>query len=296
MSEASRIPPYVSYTQLSTFQRCKYKYWLQYILALNPVTKPVGFMRGIMLHQAVDKFYSSHNNEEAGRAVIGDEAQKALNSGANQSQVMAVEEEALVTYDNYIKTAVPMDDFEVLIPEGNKGMEVEGRILLTLRDGSTKELLFKLDGLIQRGDSYWVFEMKFQKNLDISYLPDDLQSTLYISAWNKLQPSTAVEGVLYSVCNPKPNKKNEFIIRQYTTRSQAEQKIALRGAAAVVDEMILTDQADLFPMHVSRTCSWDCQFYSACYGVRQGASIADFVDGGSFKIDERKSKATLRRR
>lgn len=283
----SKLPPRLSYTQMSTFNRCRFRFYLQYIRKLSTKQISIGLSRGSILHNAYDAYMFEGRNEEAAYETVNSMVQSLLDNGADAATVNKIDEEARTVLDAYLPYSKAHDDFSIVIPyKGQKQCETTGVVTLEMLDGSTIEVLFKLDMIAYKNGQLMTVENKFRSRLDASGLEHDLQILMYESLWNKLHPEYPIVGTLYNIVGAKPRKTDKKIaLRQFVSHSAAEQKIALSNIASTALEMKRAAEAtpSVWPMNPNTNCSWDCTFVGLCLSVRNGVKLPDAIAAGGFE-------------
>ena len=200
MSLLSKLPPRVSFSQIQTFNQCRFKFYLSYIKKLYVKTSAVGLMRGSILHEAYDAYLFNGRSVEAAYQKLDFMHQKYIDEGADSVQTENVADEATKTLQYYLPWAAKNDDFDVVIPyRGQTQCETSGQVDLSLPDGSKVPLFFKIDAIIMKNNRMMLMEHKFRKNLDANGLEHDLQIAMYHAAWNKLVPEHSLDGTLYNI-------------------------------------------------------------------------------------------------
>lgn len=280
------LPEHASYSQISTFQRCKTQYYWRYLLGIERTERFAGLFRGLMLHRAYDA-YMFHDREAHSIAfdVVDRLAQEALDQGDGDTEMInAVADEARECLENYLPWADENDNWTLVVPEGANECEVTGQIPIELPDGTTKPFMFKLDALVMHEDRLLLLENKFRKNLDSSGLEHDLQILLYQAAWNLLNPDHPIEGVIYNIVAAKPRKKDGAVgTRELFYRGAVEEQVAMNMLRAVMMEQRMQLKLGLWPMNPRKECSWDCDFVGMCLGVRAGAKVDEYITTGAYR-------------
>ena len=286
----SLLPPRASYTQISTFQRCKTRYYWRYLAGLERVTPALGLYRGSMLHKAYDAYmFQERASHDIAYGVVERMAQEALNTGDISADLInQTADEALACLRHYLPWADENDDWTLVVPENAVECEITGEIPVTLHDGTSHLFVFKLDALVQRGDQLFLLENKFRKNLDASGLEHDMQTLLYQAAWNQLHPEHRIQGVIYNIVAAQPRKKDGAVgTREFFHRGEAEEAVAMNLLRSVIAEQRMQEQLGLWPMSPSKDCNWDCDYVGMCLGVRAGASVDEYIASGEFVQKQR---------
>lgn len=287
------LPFRSSYTQLSTFQRCKTMYYWKYGLGLERMTPGDGLIRGDLLHQAYDAYmFGERKSHDIAHDVVDKRAQERIDEGVDPGVVNTVVDEAHEVLTHYLPWADKNDDWSVIVlPKATK-CEVSGQIELKMpRKDDTpllKPFAFKIDALVERNGVLMMLENKFRKTLDASGLEHDMQILAYQAAWNSLYPEHRIQGVIYNIVSAKPRAKdNAICTREYFYRGETEEKVALGLIRGIMREMEMQSELGVWPMSPRKECNWDCDFVGMCMGVRTGSSVEEYVDMGQYRMRDR---------
>lgn len=282
-----QLPPRVSYTQISTYNRCRFRFFLQYIMKLHTVAPAKGLVRGAVLHEAYDAYLFNNNSETAAYATMDAKIQEYLDKGASQELMEKIRDESTIVLKSYLPYAQEHDTFKIFIPfEDQKQCETSGTVTLKVADGSTVDLFFKIDALIVKDQGLFMLENKFRSRLDASGLEHDLQTIMYNAAWNVLHPESRVTATLYNIVGAKPRAKDKKIVeRSYMYHGDEELNRALSNVSSVVLDMRRSASASpaVWPMNPTKDCAWDCMFVNMCLSVRVGNSLKGAVESSNFR-------------
>lgn len=282
----SQLPPRASYTQISTFQSCNFKYWLKYIKGMKKQTRGQGLLRGTILHEAYDKYmFEGRTSHKIAFDYAEEIAQKEINGGTDPQAVEKVMEEANLVLTNFLPWADENDTWDLYIPEGQKQCETSGTYDIPLKDGTTKPIFFKIDALVEREGQLLMLENKFRKNLDSSGLEHDLQILLYQACWNAIHPEKRIQGVLYNIVSAKPRKKDGVIaIREFFYRGPQEEKVGLSNISSILTVMKKQEETGLWPLNPGKECNWFCEFVGPCLGIRAGATLEEYTNTPEYTV------------
>lgn len=288
------LPPRASVSQIQTFNRCKFKFWLRYIKKFSGSSVFQGQVRGTLLHEAYDRYLFTGRNVEEAYNQMEKVRLDYLAKGSSMSIMDKALEEASLVLKHYLPYADKADDFKVVIPyKGQQQCETEGEVSVKLPDGTWKPFFYKIDTMIMKNEQLMMMEHKFRKNLDKNGLEHDFQIGAYNAAWNSLHPDYTLNGVLYNIVSAKPRKADGVIaIREYQYRGPVEVGRILSNIGSQMYEMkrAAEDPTQVWPLNPKTDCSWDCDMVIACLSIRAGSKLKDMVDNGLLRTSERKSR------
>lgn len=251
-----------SHTMLSTWRRCRQKWWWAYMDGYaGPVS--LGLIRGGAGHLALETYYRDPNRDmnlaiEAAWAEYRDRSAQTA-AGVNQEDWEMLEQ----SLRRYAEWAKVNDDFTVVETEWKFETQV----------GPFKLGGF-IDGVVERNGGIWLLEHKFNKRVTTQHLDIDPQVSLYMLAAQKrgLKP----QGVLFNIIRMGggPTAEREPVVRVFLYRN-------MEGLAAFENELILqmdeihaassVDLPEDSPVSIYRNmthdCSWDCPFFGACLSL-----------------------------
>ena len=175
----------ISYSEVSTFLRCHYKWQLAYPRKIDPIVPPLPMLRGTLVHEAyavgwllwAQGSYSEYAHRAAGEAAV-----------RGCKEACAADEELIalaVRLGVHAFKCSSFADWHVVEYEGKP--LVERRLFVPLPGGA--RFSFKPDAVIERlTDGHRVLlDLKTRKSLNgQTYLAHDLQSALYTEALARL--------------------------------------------------------------------------------------------------------------
>ena len=240
-----------SYSSISTFKQCPYKFKLRYLDKIIPEVKQTieAFMGGIV-HELLQELY---DNIKKGKLLPFSELQKKLmdkwktqwdneilivKEGMNKENYF---ESALKFLKNYYNTYQPFNQGEIL------GVEEEVRI-----DLSGKELIGYIDRLEKKGEEYHIIDyktsnwLKSQEELD-----EDKQLALYqIAVMEKYKTDKVV-------LNWHFLNFNELLQSKRTIKQIDQLKIELLKTINEIED------SKAYKACKSRLCDW-CEYKKQC--------------------------------
>jgi ATP-dependent exoDNAse (exonuclease V) beta subunit len=155
--KAAQLPS-LSFSKVSTVESCQYRFYLQYILHLEPDPIPDYFTKGKLLHTVIAHSYHNYSNH---LAVDLEEHFKLIGqvcSGENQIHLMNA---ARLHLENL------WEEVEVV------GIEMPFALLV---DASLPPVIGVIDLILRRGGRYFIIDHKSGRNF---YPPDELQMAIY---------------------------------------------------------------------------------------------------------------------
>jgi RecB family exonuclease len=250
----------LSHSSLSTFRRCKVRYYWSYMM--NLVTPSgVGQARGTIGHAALALWYtnmgkmSEEDRDKASMKLAGDMLSVVE---VERDESMQSEWELLnVILPRYFDWARANDNFTEII-------DIEHKFEISI-DGLP--LIGYIDGIVRINKSIWLLEHKFNKQVRTSHIDLDPQMSIYLLAARKEGINAA--GVLYNVVRVAEGGKasSEPVERRQVFRNQEGLDFIEKELSVQMKEMKAAHEAGSIP-YLYRTqtadCSWDCSYYDAC--------------------------------
>lgn len=209
----------ISYSEISTYLRCKLKWYWKYIEKLERKIKPVNLFIGDGIHKAIQAYYEQ---KVAPADYFQQWAINQLQEYENELGLWEDEKEkfmedldkATKMLEVYPKQAQYLDDFK-----WEKG-EVEFVVPLKAKEKQSQtKVKCRIDGLISNDKGHWIIETKTTNNPNAPNLLRDLQTMIYF--WGAIKVME-VQGVLYNLIYkwcPKPPTilKNNTISKSINT-------------------------------------------------------------------------------
>lgn len=258
-----------SYSQLKAFQRCRYRYHLQYERKLASPPS-LGQKRGSAGHKALEYWYGTEKNVE--RAI-----EAAWNIYSQDQNIDQEDWELLQTIlIRYFEWASKHDDFKAIATEWEFHLDLAGF-----------NFMGYIDGIVEKSNGQvWLLEHKFQKRASTRHLDIDPQVSVYLLAalMNGYKPT----GVMYNIVRVSngPTAQKEPVLRTLVYRP-------IEGldyfAQELVDQMsdasqFLEEERDRPPYrNLTSDCTWDCSFLKVCMELNDSGTAEDIL--GDF--DER---------
>jgi RecB family exonuclease len=251
----------VSHSMLSTWRRCRRRFYWNYSQGYRPIEKARGLSIGSAGHAAMEKYYSGGTPDEAVDAAI----KSALADGVEEG----IENLELVLR-RYFMWAKEHDDFSIV--------SLEKEFYVPLDEHTLKGIV---DGIITRKDgTNWVLEHKFNKQVTTNHLAIDPQCSIYIAGLGAL--GIAVSGVLYNIVRTTEGgiAEKQPVVRDYVFRTEHSAQLIqfeLLQQAREVDMFLSSpkrDQNGMAYRNPNKDCSWDCEFYNACLSVQDDGDLA----------------------
>lgn len=203
------MPKEISFSQISSFKKCRFAWDLQYKKRIFPKKKDKKLFLGEGVHKALEEYYSPES--ERSKPILVDTFNSwfdgKLRSMLAETPNMFTEEidelKGLQVLgagmlDNYYDFAVTHDNFQVIETEGYYKIQI-------LKENNKRYqghfFVFKLDGIVQDVDGkYWILEHKTSASFPDKdeFLIMDEQISYYVWA-TQLKFNIKLEGVLYNV-------------------------------------------------------------------------------------------------
>ncbi len=253
-----------SYTMLSTFLRCRMKFYWKYVEKI-PTPQAVGMIRGIAGHEALATWYkdsSRYNEETAADSLAKISAQAVLAEAFSDDPLFLATELKHIegVLDRYFQFARENDDFTT------QDTEVHFKIKIPHADTGLGDVAFQgyIDGLVKdTNNRLWLLEHKFYKSIDKSYLDLDQQVSIYMVAVEQLGLEPA--GVIYNLIRTGENKKalEEPVVRIPVYRKYLK-TLKNELVATTLDMAKFLHEGGFLYRNATKDCHWDCPFYNAC--------------------------------
>lgn len=244
-----------SYSSLSTWRRCKYRYYLQYILDYDSPPS-MGQARGTVGHAALAEWYKNGMNDDKAMKVA--EGELTNIEIANGWDMAGDWEKLSVVLKRYFNWARENDHFdEVLSTELEYELDIEGHKLVGF-----------IDGIIKTKKQAWILEHKFVKQASVQHVTLDMQISTYMIAATLL--GYEPHGVMYNVIRMGETgiASTQPVLRTYAYRNY-------EGLSIIIDELILQmNEMDEFHKkggsvyrNPTKDCNWDCAFKDVCLSI-----------------------------
>ncbi|MBN1264816.1 MAG: PD-(D/E)XK nuclease family protein [Anaerolineales bacterium] len=150
--------PHLSFTQITTVESCEYRYYLQYILGLDPDPIPEYFTKGKLLHEAIAGIYQKlqHDNQPDHNDQLG-----FLRSSCKEEYLHHLENSLEVVHQNL------WQDVRICAIE---------HPFVTVLDEELPPFVGVIDLVLERGDKLYLIDHKTGRRF---YQPDSMQMALY---------------------------------------------------------------------------------------------------------------------
>lgn len=235
-----RKKPHTSVSALKTFVSCSRRYFLQYVLKVQPAFRPAALVFGSAWHETIGVWLTDPN-------VGAEQLQQHLRDGLTAR----LRGESNVLFDDddedegsLVDMAVRMlDAFITLVPRPEKTLAVEWAFQLALAHPLTREvlpvpLIGALDAVVLEGGRGAVWELKSGKR---RWSADQFEFDLQATAYGMAAREGGYDGVdlkfLITTKTAKPDVQRETVIRHRADeRELAEIAFGVhRGVEAGVD-------------------------------------------------------------
>lgn len=248
-----------SYSSLSEWRRCRYRFWLKRKKGIIP-EPGIGLIRGSAGHAALEYWYGTERNREKAIEVASN-----TYTSVNQTDWELLRSVLL----RYFDWSEANDNFEVIATEWNFELELGPHTFIGFIDGIVKDF---------RGQ-IWLLEHKFMKQVSTKHIPLDPQISVYLLAAvaSDLKPT----GVMYNnirVSNGATAIK-EPVVRTLAYRPiEGLQYFAQELVAQMreVERFMSKDQPIAPYRNLTKDCSWDCSYKDICL-VLTDTGNADYM-------------------
>lgn len=266
----------VSNSQISTFKRCKRKYWLTYQRCLKPVHFPLTGARqlGTRMHSALE--VHKEHGLEAALQWLADLAETEIQSVGEESFVAdSIKKETsmvvamLTGYDEWIASGAD-SDFEYISTE---------QLLRTRSPIEGVELIGKLDVVLKRKSSGAVGFMDYKTVGDLQtplkYLGMNEQFRMY-ALMQRLAGGEELSFHIYRMLKKSMHTERAtppFFADYEVYINDAELKAMWERLYGELTDILAFEQRMEEHPELHRSiayptpttdCSWDCDFYSVC--------------------------------
>ena len=247
---------------MSTWRRCRARYNWSYIENYSPGSG-LGQTRGTVGHAALAFWYGNRDvyetPEDLDEATMKLAADMYTKAEINMDQSLEEDWQLMqVILPRYFDWARANDNFRKIISLEQKfEFTVEGIPVIGY-----------IDGVVQVGDSIWLLEHKFNKQVSMNHIDLDPQMSIYLLAAYKA--GIEARGVLFNVIRVAEGgiAQKEPVVRRQVYRN-------IEGLAVVEQEMALQlkemkdfhENGGVIYRNPTKDCSWDCSFYNVCLSV-----------------------------
>lgn len=253
----SRVDVEFSHSSLSTWRRCRVRFFWQYVQGYTPRSSE-GQMRGTIGHAAMAAYYKTHDHGVAMQA-----AQAAANKFEMDDPTVNVDELWELTepvLQRYMDWADENDHFDETV-----ATELKFDLLL---DGY--KFTGYIDAIIKFQGALFIMEHKFQKRADNKHIDLDAQVSLYMMAAHML--GYAPRAIIYNVVKMDlgPKSWTDPVLRKLTFRgAEGIQVVAeeTRREMAELTTFLANPKGGTIYRNETKECSWDCPFYNACLSL-----------------------------
>lgn len=257
-------PERFSHSSLATWRRCRYKYYLSYIMDYAPPSS-IGQFRGTIGHACLGEWYATNKNDEAAIKRASDIAtQIELDHDLDLANEW---DDLLIVFHRYFNWAREKDNFEIIAIEQEYEIELGG-----------VKLTGFIDGIVKDRGNVWLMEHKFVKQANTKHIDLDMQVSIYMLAATKLGYNPV--GCMY---NNIRMTKGGIALTEPVQRTLAYRNI--EGLKIIEYELTnqmreLKEYNDKRNLQIYRNptkdCSWDCPYYHACLSLNDSGE-ADSV-------------------
>ena len=291
----------ISYSQLSTWRRCRRRWYLNYVEGLESKNAHPAYalVLGSAVHAALDDYYDPKRKKRDRRRLVNtyhdymenekDELLKRISGIPEETDILEKWENntdlgyAMMEY--YGQVAHELDNFTVLATE--QDFEIDTGITIAVADSDTGELhdvpVFyrgRIDGVIQTdSDHILLLEHKTAKQFNEQRLILDQQATSYIWAARQIH-KLPVEGVMYNILRKQRNSsrvKSPLVYRLEAWRSEAHIESFPASVAQMVKDMELAAAHNLYFHTPADDCGW-CSYFSICTMMQDAVDPTDFIE------------------
>lgn len=249
-------PRKFSHSSMSTYRRCRYRYFLSYIL--DYVTPSgLGQNRGSVGHAGLAKWYGLGCDEEADSAAMAVASQMYCDKEIETGESLEEDWQLMsIILPRYFDWARANDNFaEILSLEQKFEVKIGDHTVIGYIDGVVKT----------NAGSIWLLEHKFNKTVSTNHIDLDPQMSLYMLAARKL--GIDARGVLFNVIRVAAGgiAAKQPVERRQVFRNQEGLDFIEKEVAIQLDEMqAFHDKGGAIYRNETGNCSWDCGFYAAC--------------------------------
>lgn len=271
-------PSKFSHSSLSTWRRCRYKYFLTYIKNyVGPSS--AGQQRGTIGHTALGEWYNTGGDDEAALKKASDLTTNIeLETGLDLSKDWQDLQFVLLRYFNWARQN---DNFEVIAVEQEYTIDIGGI-----------ELGGFIDGIVDQKGYKWILEHKFNKQASTDHIGLDMQVSIYMLAAQRLGYNPS--GCMYNVIRMTQGgiAEREPVLRKLAYRNNEGLKVIEYELQNQMHELKRFNEEGPAFMKVYRNptkdCHWDCPFYNACLSLNDSGEADSVLE--RFKINDKYSK------
>lgn len=269
-----------SYSMLSSWRRCRFRWYLQYIEGYITPTS-LGQARGTCGHTALAYWYMrAKRGKKAGQRAIGvawDKWQSIWEDDGPDPKEFALLEEALTRYFDWAKAN---DDWNMVTAEFHF-------------DNPLGEFRLQgyIDGIVRKQDHVWLLENKFQKQARTAHLDLDAQVGVYMigASLSGYKPV----GVIYNIVRigSGPTALKCPVERRFLYRSAEGLNAKIQEIHSQMKEMDqFKRQGGEIYRNETQNCNWDCGFYNVCLAMNEAGDVGDTLKGYEVRPFEERRK------
>ena len=260
-----------SHTSLSTWRRCRYKFFLQYVEKLKSPPS-MGMLRGSAGHKALAYWYQNQKDDEKALEIAYDIYTDELGA-----EVPLNEWETTETCLRRYFAFAAEDSWKFIAEEQFFDVSVKFE---EFRKQSI-HLIGYIDGVVDTGEGVYLLENKFLKRVPSKISSMDAQSSMYLLAAKLL--GIEVIGVLYNMVRTTTGKtaeKEPFVRKTIFQRDSGglRYKYSEVVSQAVEIQEWLKDPASALYRTETENCSWDCGFNQICLSLTDVGSDEGIIE------------------
>lgn len=293
--------PEIHTTELKSFKRCRRKWALGELAAIQPQKLNMNFFLGTAIHAALEEWHTSFDVDmmfEAFYAACNEDT-KSLREDTpwlyaeQEAEILENQELGIAMLQGYIEHWNP-ETFVVAKAGGKPLLEVKFKVPILDRNGRKTRYTYAgmMDGIVRDEYGIWILERKTTTNTNAEYLRLDDQNLMYlayaIEMWPKLEPH--LRGVLYDFLRkqkPSNRVKSPLFFRERIYRNSYEIKSAMEQVYSVVEDMerVAKDPDVRAYPTPTRDCSWDCSYKQICRAMSDGTDVETIIEAGFIVLD-----------
>lgn len=202
-AERDYRPMTLSYTQLSTWTRCRFKWWLRYMLQLEPKAKKAKIEIGSYVHELLRAHYMGQDIGAASDTYWKKFTKNMFDEEEELYKTMKSTAEAMI--ERYIEHYAAEDNFQIIACEETAYAKIPTR-KGTL---SKVQLQAKIDLVMEDRAGIWFIEHKVTEDLKgrEEDLPVDMQFNTYywtvVNMFREQNREVNLAGCMLNMLNPK---------------------------------------------------------------------------------------------
>lgn len=284
----------ISYSRISTFQKCKRKYYYTYGMDIELNTLNIPFLIGKVIHYGVGLIFEKQEKPITKTIKYFDDKVNELREDMSLSA--DIEQELVkqrIIVQGMLKAYIRRH--KTFIAEA-KLISNEAEVIINMSNitGNDVDFIIILDNILEINKKRYLHELKTSASISLDYVNNiktDVQTNTYFRLYNESNPKNKLSGIIYDVIKKpgiKLTKKEtlkeylkrlenwyldkqdvEVFYQETFTKPRFSKKELYEGfLAPVLDDMAYcgNDKNKLYGNYSQCNVYGQCSFYRLCHG------------------------------